>query len=400
FLYQADTAWMLLLGLTEFEAEEYMAARKAQGFTAIQLMLTGFADMANRANQKPFHGEADFSRPNEVYFAHVDRVIKKAQELNFYLMIAPLWAGCCGEGWAGKSKEGALKPMDKNGVAKCRQFGRFLGERYGRYPHIGWIIGGDNDPHESREVMRALAEGIKAKAPSQLMTYHAASSHSSTDVWPKEPWLDVSMVYTYFRGFDKAWNKAQPDVYEVSTWEYDKKKTKPFFLGESTYEGEHGEWGSALQVRKQAYWCLLSGGMGHAYGSPNWKMPDNWREILAYPGAASLKHLQTLMIACNWFTLVPDPNNRLVQEGAGPFARNDAAVSAQSRDKKWAVTYIPSPREINCDLTQMGGGRVLAFWFNPRTGETTEIGKFLKTSNRRFTPPDQEDWVLVFETVP
>lgn len=248
--------------------------------------------------------------------------------------------------------------------------------------------------------MQALAEGIKENAPNQLMTYHAASTHSSTDDWPKASWLDISMVYTYFRGFNKAWNKNQPDVYEVSYWEYNKRTIKPFFLGESTYEGEHGEWGSALQARKQAYWCVLSGGMGHAYGSPDWNFPENWRDIIQSPGAKSLKYLRKLMESKDWTHLVPDQKNQLAKEGAGPFAKNDYAATAQTVDKKLAITYIPSKRTINYDLTKMGGGRVLATWFNPRTGDYKEAGKWLKSANRHFESPDDNDWVLILETVP
>jgi hypothetical protein len=57
----------------------------------------------------------------------------------------------------------------------------------------------------------------------------------------------------------------QPDVYEVSHAEYAKAPVRPFFLGESTYEGEHGAWGGELQAHKQAYWCKLGGGNGRSF---------------------------------------------------------------------------------------------------------------------------------------
>ena len=114
------------------------------------------------------------------------------------------------------------------------------------------------------------------------------------------------MIYTYFRGFNKAWNKDQPDVYEAGWREYAKAPPKPFFLGESTYEGEHGAWGSELQVRKQAYWAVLSGAAGHAYGSLNWNMLENWRTHLDLPGAGSLKHLREFFESIDWWRLVPE----------------------------------------------------------------------------------------------
>ena len=177
-----------------------------------------------------------------------------------------------------------------------------------------------------------------------------------------------------FRGFNKAWNKNQPDVYEVSHAEFAKIHVRPFFLGESTYEGEHGAWCSALQARKNAYWCALSGGFGHAYGSPNWNFPKNWREVLELPGANSLKHLRTLLKSRPWWKLVPDVNNVVAVEGRGAFATNDYTVTALANDGSFALSYLPTKRTLTIDLSKIFGAKVNASWFNPRTGETTSAG--------------------------
>ena len=404
FLYNADTAWMLFLKLTETEASEYMARRKEQGFTALQVQLTGFLGATNRAGELPFAGtppDQDFARPNERFFAHVDRVVAEAARQGFLLAIAPAWSGCCGEGWAGKEKDGRLKPLNAMGPAKSREFGRWLGARYGKFANVLWILGGDNDPNPAREEMRQLGLGLKDSTPRQLITFHAASSHSSTDVWPAdEPWLDVSMVYTYFRGFNKAWNKNQPDVYEVSYAEFAKLPVRPFFLGESTYEGEHGAWGSALQARKNAYWCLLGGGFGHAYGSPNWNCPANWREVLELPGANSLKHLRALLESCAWWKLVPDVNSVVAVDGRGAIATNDYTVTALADDGSCALSYLPTKRALTIELSKISGPRVNARWFNPRTGESTPIGELTEKKRRIFEPPAEGDWVLVLEGRP
>jgi hypothetical protein len=401
FLYHADTAWMLFLKLSETEAAEYMAVRKAQGFNTIQVQLSGFLGTTNCAGQLPFAGvppEQDLIRPNEAFFAHVDRVVTRAMELNLLLALAPAWSGCCGEGWAGRGKDGALKPLNQNGPAKCHELGRWLGQRYAKFDNVMWILGGDNDPNNAREEIRALGVGLKKSAPRQLITYHAASSHSSTDVWPPdEAWLDASMVYTYFRGFNKAWNKNQPDVYEVSHAEFARAPRRPFFLGESTYEGEHGAWGSGLQARKNAYWCVLAGGCGHAYGSPNWNFPKNWREVLTLPGAASLKHFRNLMESRPWWTLVPDADNLVAVEGRGPFATNDATVTALASDGSFTISYLPTNRALTVDLSRLSGQRVNAMWFNPRTSAGVSIGQFTDKRRQVFTPPDEGDWVLVLD---
>ena len=401
FFYQADTPWMLFAKLTEAEAKEYIARRKEQGFTALQAMLTGFLGMTNRAGKLPFAGTPpvqDFSQPNEKFFAHVDRVVAEAERQGMLLAIAPAWSGCCGEGWAGKEKNGALKPLNANGAEKSRELGRWLGKRYGQFANVLWILGGDNDPHNAREEIRALGLGLKDTAPLQLITYHAASSHSSTDVWPAdERWLDVSMVYTYFRGFNTAWNKNQPDVYEVSHAEFAKTPVRPFFLGESTYEGEHGVCGSALQARKQAYWCVLGGGCGHAYGSPNWNFPRNWRQVLEQPGAVNLKHLRSLFESRPWWKLLPDVRNVVAIEGRGTFANNDYVVTALADDGSFALSYLPTRRTPTIDLSKLSGEKGNAWWFNPRTGTTTAAGQFTEKRPRAFAPVEDGDWVLVLD---
>ncbi len=400
FLYHADTAWMMFLGLTMAEADEYITTRKAQGFNAIQVMLTGFLGATNRAGELPFHGQNDLLQPNERYFSHVDEVIERAASHKMLLAIAPMWAGCCGEGWSGLNKDRSLKPMNLAGPNVCRTFGMWLGQRYARHKHLLWILGGDNDPGESRENIRQLALGLKESAPHQLCTYHAASTHSSTDVWPSESWIDIPMVYTYFRGFNKAWNKNQPDVYEVGYKEYSKKPVRPFFLGESTYEGEHGDWGSPRQVRKQAYWAMLSGATGHAYGSPNWRCEKGWREGLQRPGALSLQHFYRFFTAMQWWTLIPDEKNELAVSGRGPYGTNDYATTALAADRSFALTYLPSPRSVTVNLERMGGGRVKAEWFNPRSGKIADNGIVEAKGQHSFVPPTndpEDDWVLVLK---
>lgn len=397
FLYQADTAWTLFLKLDAVEAEEYLRARRDQGFNAIQVQLTGFLGMTNHEGELPFGKDSDFARPNEKFFSHVDAVMEKARELNMYMAIAPLWSGCCGEGWAGKEKDGRLKPMNRNGPEGMDLLGRWIGKRYGRFQNVMWILGGDNDPDNAREEIRSMAMALKETAPHQLLTYHAASSHSSTDVWPNEKWIDVSMVYTYFRGFNKAWNKNQPDVYEVGWKEFHKEPARPFFLGESTYEGEHDAWGSPFQARKQAYWAMLSGGTGHAYGSPNWNFPANWRENIKRPGAQSMRYLRELFESIAWHQLVPDDKNRFATSGNGVMGTNDLAVSAVARDQSFAMTYFPTRRKVTYDLTLLKPHELRVIWFNPRTGERTLEGRMGKGENMEFEPAGEGDWVLLFE---
>ena len=49
------------------------------------------------------------------------------------------------------------------------------------------------------------------------------------------------------------------------------------------------------------------------------------------------------------------------------------------------------------------GNEVEAGWFNPRSGESTTIGKFENSGIKTFDPPgdvaDGNDWVLILDSV-
>ncbi|MBX2925505.1 MAG: glycoside hydrolase family 140 protein [Chitinophagaceae bacterium] len=398
FFYNGDTGWMLFLRLTKEETRQYLSDRKNKHFTAIQTMLTGFATFKDAIREKPFRDSTDLASINESYFDHVEWVVQQAESMGLLMSIAPLWAGCCGEGFGGKGAVGPRSILSDNGPQKCRAFGEYIGKRFAKYNNIIWIMGGDIDPFEDREVMNELALGIKSQARHHLLTYHASSSHSSTDVWPDTSWLDVVMTYTYFRGFNKAWNKNQPDVYEVNYKEYAKQPVKPFFLGESTYEGEHDAWGSPVQVRKQAYWSVLSGGTGNAYGSPLWRMDNNWKRQLELPGGNSLQYFYKLFQSKKWFELMPDSTSSVITSGAGKFAGNDYAVAAKHQKGKYIIAYIPSGRTFTINTSGIRGSKLKASWYNPANGETTLEGKYRNKGELSFTTPDANDWVLVVES--
>ncbi len=395
FLYTSDSGWLLFVNMTEAETRQYFQKRKEQGFNTIHAMLTAIPGKKDRQGNEPFENY-DFMKTNESYFKHIDRVVSIADSMNLLLAIAPLWYSCnaCNDGWGSHPQ----KYMQRNGKEKSYLFGQFVGNRYKKFGNIVWIIGGDEDPYGNLEEVRNMARGLKQADPQHLITYHAASSHSSTDVWPaNESWLDFSMVYTYFRGFTKAWNKVQPDVYEASATEYRKTPARPFVLGESTYEGEHGPQGSALQIRKQAYWAMLSGAAGHSYGSPFWQVDEKWNTYLDLPGANSLKHLNTLFQTFDWTTLVPDFSGDLIAKGNEKYATNDFATGAITRDGKVAVIYVPSARSLTVNTAMLNGKLLIPTWYNPRTGEKRGADQYPVGYKMAFDSPDANDWVLILK---
>jgi hypothetical protein len=168
--------------------DEYLAGRKAKGFTALQVHVLPWLDEIGNANgELPLLDLDDLATPNEKFFARTEVILDRAQRAGFLVTVAPAWL-------AGRWRD----VMKANGIEKTRTFGRYLGKRFSRFPKILWILGGDRNPGEHLTLVRALAEGIREMAPQHLMTAHPGSPYSAMEVYGDEKWLDVNCTYTLF----------------------------------------------------------------------------------------------------------------------------------------------------------------------------------------------------------
>jgi hypothetical protein len=389
FFYQADTPWMILR-LPPDDARHYIDDRRNRGFTALQIQLTGFMDMRDHAGEAPFLGDHDLTRPNEAYFAHADALIRDASDRGFALAIAPLWSGCCGEGWTGTDKDGRLKPLDAAGPEAAHRLGQWIGQRYARFPNILWIMGGDHNPDQSQAVIDALARGIHEAAPHQLITVHNAPDHASADFYDAAPWLTLNAAYSY--------RELQAPVFRE--WSRDDHKVRPIFLSESGYELEANDKrpGTPFRIRRQAYASVLNGALvGHAYGHRDiWPFTPRWREALNDPGARHLAHVKTLFASRPWWSLVPDQGNAFVTSDRGAVADDGYVSAARSDDGLLAILYIPNGRAVSLNREPLKGPSS-ALWFDPTDGSTRPAD-----GTDRFTPPGpnaagESDWVLVLQ---
>lgn len=392
FLYHADTGWWLPCALTLDEAREYMTIRKEQGFNTLQFQLAMTVGMKNRNGDYIFDGDNDFSRPNEAYHNHVLALVDMAESFGMLVVLTQPWVGCCGEGFG----RDADKPIRQNGIRKNRDYGRYLGKKFGRCTNLFWLIGGDNDPNDDLPELEAFATGLRETAPTyQLLTYHASQSHSSTDIFYCAPWLGFSMVYTYWKDKPSDWivRDQEPEVYEACLREYNKSCVRPFVLGEAQYEGTIGnDIGIPLHVRRQAYWSLLSGACGHAYGSENWYFPPHWKKLMYNEGATQLIHFYRFFTSLEWWKLVPDQRHTFVVSGYGDFGRLNYITAAVTSDKRSAALYVHQQQTFKVDLSVLETENAEVRWYNPRTGEYVPVG--ILSGICELLPPTHDDWVL------
>lgn len=401
FLYHADTGWQLFARLTENEAREYLITRSRQKFNAIQVMLSVNPDSSTRQGQLPFVNY-NFAEPNPKYFDHVSKIISIADSLGLLLNIAPFWIGCCREGYGVGAK---VEMFAKNGTEKSRQLGQWIGKKFGRFSNIIWTMGGDNDPLTIRKEMEAFADGLRIAIQHPLISYHARPPHSSTDLFQYAPWLNYSMIYTYWREKPNEYVNSEQmvHVYEAALREYLKSDNMPFILGESQYEGSGTLYGNDIgiprQIRRQAYWTILCGGTGEAYGQDGWSFPENWRDILQYPGAKQLGYMKEFFDKIKWWQLEPDYAHKAVLHGYGDYTRDNYVTTAVSNDKKMLVSYLPYPGALTINFEELKGSKVTVQWFDPRTGEYKNKSTLDCKGIAKLYSPPQEDWVLLIEVL-
>ncbi len=396
FLIHGDTAWSLIAQLTKDEAEFYLADRRARGFNTllVNLIEHQFSSHApaNIDHDPPFLKARDFSTPNERYFAHADWILRRAADHGFLVLLTPSYVGAGGGG------QGWFLAMAENGPDKLREYGRYLGRRYRDFTNIIWVHGGDGCPSE-KDLVRAIAEGIRSEAPHALHTAHCARDVPPLDVWRGEAWLGVNTFYTY------------GSVLDAAQREYARGDRMPFFLIEAIYENEH--LSSEQFLRMQAYHALLSGAAGQIFGNnPVWHFgsgglypsPVSWKEALNGRGSQSMSHLASLFRSLPWWRLEPDRAGLfLKQERQG---EGDRPSSAVTDDGAYALVYVPDLRTIAVDLSRLAGSGRTARWFDPAGGTFSEPLDIPRSGGpARFKPAGRNssgttDWVLVVEASP
>ena len=380
YLVQGDAAWSLISGLTNKEAEAYLEDRRQKGFNSIivNLIEHKFRGPVNRYGEGPFKTPGDFSTPNEKYFEHADWVIRKAGEKGIQVFLAPIYLGYKG------TDEGWIKEALANGPEKSRNWGRYVGHRYAGFDNIVWIIGGDRNPGRARPDVDAFVQGLKEFDRRHIITAHCAPENSALDQYKEEGWLDLNDTYTY----QIVHSKLQND--------YDRKPIMPFVLIESTYEGEHNA--SAVQVRRQAYWALLSGATGQFMGNrPIWLFDPGWQAALNSTASQDMSRLKALFTSRPWYNLVPDEKHEVVVGGLGEFNGLDYLTAAQTQDGGTVIAYLPTPRIVTVEMSKISGKQATGWWYNPRSGKADALGQFPTTGKREFTPPGEGDWVLVLD---
>jgi hypothetical protein len=438
FLWIGDTGWGMFQQLTREQVDQYLDNRQALGFNVIQAvahwsphgggMSRSPNNAANAYGHRPFTGEEKLpntAEPLEVkggsatapndYWDHADYVIEAVKKRYMYLALLPTWGS---ELITGK---GEYTPEE------AKTYGKFLGNRYAKEPHIIWVMGGDTkaqfdaydknqnySQYDFRPVYRAMAEGIvegvtkqkpayneKSKAWDEVFfTYHPNGDYpyGSSQWFHKDEWQDANGV--------EVWREVN-DVYRTMLNDYQLKgPVKPSLFLEGSYEyGSYRHecgWVTPVKVRRQFYQTFFAGGAGHTYGAaPIWAMRGNdgdyncgytWQQSLDFPGAIQVAQVgKQFLLDHKWSEWIP---NGSVISGVGEGESLKTAVTTKSGDM--ALVYFANNSDTQ--VANILNKEATAYWFYPRNGEKKSVPNFKVNEARDMVPPNNwEDAVLVLK---
>jgi Protein of unknown function (DUF4038)/Putative collagen-binding domain of a collagenase len=398
FLIMGDSPQALFVNLSEAEADSFFADRQAGGFNAVWINLLcgtytgGRADGSTYDGIMPFTTPGDLSTPNEGYFSRVDNMIHLAAQHGLTVFLDPAETGA----W--------LDVLRSNGVAKARDYGRYLGTRYRGVDNIVWMSGNDFQSWQNPDndaVVQAVALGIQDTDDRHIHTVeldYPVSGSLDDSSWA--PIIQLNASYTYF-----------PTYAQVLT-DYNRSKALPTFLVEANYEFEHlvADEGTPQILRRQEYWALLSGAAGQLYGNHyTWQFLSGWQSHLDTPGSIQMGYVKSLFESRPWYNLIPDQNHTVVTAGYGTFSStgslgdNDYLTAARSPDGTLVLAYMPTIRTITVDMSTLAAP-ANARWYDPSNGTFVVIpgSPLANAGTRDFTPSASNsegsgDWVLVLE---
>jgi len=440
FRIQGEAAWSLISNLTYAEADRYLSNRQAKGFNTVLVELiehkyaqggkgANFSGVpTNRGGALPFKtqaggraydgtwGTADFSSPNEAYFAFADMIIDLAARKGMLVNLVPMYLGFGGRnaGWWAELNNSV------NTQVVSYNFGLYVGNRYKDRKNIIWTIGGDYFPpsgSEGEERLLKVLQGVKAAGAAQLWTGHWSGSCLSTDEAAFAPLINLNGVYTYgVLGHPGA-------TYDEARAAHSYSPPQPAYLLETGYEEEGWFPGDTASVRMYQYYAILGGSTaGGFFGSRDvWKFatdrwwfdPANfghgtWTTGMESTGTFDFVYLGRLLDSVPWYNLVPSEISgmkTLVVRGGGNYGTTDYVVAEATSDGKALLAYIPptgnGPRSLTINMTALSGTS-RGSWFDPTSGTFTEIngGPHPNVGTETFTTPGinsrgERDWVLV-----
>ena len=361
FFWQGDTEWELFHLFSLADAKELLSDRRKQGFTVIQVMVTGvYPEWDASKGMKPWQEQQAWLNnnpltPNEEYFKRADAIVAAAGEEGIILVLGVY--------------HGRDNDFNRINASNVKVWSRWLSQRYRSAKNVVWSMYPHADP-ASEPVVRAAVRGLQdGDGGAHLITLHPDPSPTSSSFMHTDFWLSFNTLQT--------WSTDLMN-YDMVRSDYERTPVKPVVDGEARYEEEDGT--TPFQVRRAGYWAYLAGGF-YSYGHrDNWASPQTWSSWYNTPGVKQMQIMGDLFRSLEWWRLVPD------QSLFVDWTKGD--VAARSSGGDWIVAYLTSKDAVSIRLSAITASDLAtAAWVDPVTGAKTAIGVFPTSRTKEFSAP-------------
>ena len=413
FFWLGDTAWLMFSRLSPAETKLYLENRAQKGFTVIQATLVHEDNTHNTTGSFALQDDR-FDRPNtdvspESYWGQVDETICLAASLGMVMALLPAW----GRFYV----NGALS------TETIGSYSDFLAERFSHYPNIIWLVGGDERGDTAYARFSEMGQALRQKCTNHLIGYHPFGRCSSSMWFHHCDWLDFNMFQSGHRDYTQIKLNAWDDKVDIERWvgednyQYVRQDLaisplKPTLDGEPSYEliphGLHDTskpYWHAHDVRRYAYWSMLSGAAGHTYGDNAimqfWSGTGDaaygplisWLEALHNHGSMQMMHMRRVMEAIHWYEGSAF-QELLINNDGRDYAYN---LAFRTQNAVCVYSYSGSPFEVNNESIPFPNGQI--YWIDPVIGVASYAGIASCKGIMKCIPPNkrlgQQDWLLV-----
>lgn len=393
---------------TPADWRDYLATRKTEGFNTVQWIATQWsgAPDGDRSGRHAYTG-VERIELNPLFFQRLDEKVAAAARMGFLTAPILLWSE-----EPGADSSMSIAPGTGLPESQAILLARYMLARWAAYPCI-WILGGGGgDRGVAADRWKRIGRAVFGNADHGPATLLPGAQRWVSNEFRHESWMDF-IAYQTGDGDDESslrWTWSGP---QTTGWDLD--PTRPILRLESntTHGGPDGTGSGTRRQpdagRRAVYWSLLTvppAGVSRARSS-RWNTgaasepsadrfaPEPAGSRSAAPRTGWNRHmgfLRDLIESVHFWTLIPEP--ALMASQPGEVDPANFIASAISRSGDVAVIYTPTDQPVALKRDRMPK-HPLARWFNPRTGETSDVAAALQPAQVVFTPPGKGDWVLV-----
>ena len=406
FWFMGDTAWAMVLDRAEEKlnadaVRRYIDARASQGFNVVHLSLLSEAGWGNSGGA-PFEDIAQ-ERINPAYWQEVDRRVAYANSNGLVVGLALAWAD--------KRKREPYAWRKFPSIEARKRYARYVAARYSAYD-VYFIVAGEwhgevnTRPAAEADVRREfidIGNVLREADPhGRMIAIHPMTSHGSVREFNEAKWMS-------FGDYQQNYTDLHARILQS------RKYNKPVVNSEYGYlfRDQSGDGvpdkdnSTSVDVMRHATWDIVMAGgyvvtgFGTTYfGGNRDPGPFDVTAEKNKPWEAQMSHMKKLFEGLEWWKL--KPHDELLQcERPRGKDRTYLKVAAPPETTYWCLAepgkqYVAYARGLKAPVRLNTKGVGLdPRLYNPRTGEWGKAADEKRPDVIEFTPPNEQDWVLV-----